>query len=294
MTLIAARVTPRGVWLTSDMRIIDPGASGVAGFFGAALKLVLLGPELCIAYAGRQATAIAAIRRLHRQRSSPAAAVDHLLEVHLEDPAVDFLVAALGPQSLTAIKDGAAEQAETAWLGDPEAFGRYQELFHGEHLLPPSEGLDPLQKADLDVAVTMNDAMQDLVLADPDPWSPQPSHPSVGEASVTVGPRVPDGFFGYHRFSSYVAPFGVTLPSGASLSSTEHGTFTMSILTPLEAGVAAIGLHFREGSLGILYAPLATESGERPERLCPVTLEEFIGEVESRFGIRLVGSEPRF
>ncbi len=294
MTLIAARVTPRGIWLTSDMRIIDPGASREAGFFDAALKLVLLDPELCIAYAGRQATALAAIRRLHREKASPADAVDHLLEVHLEDPEVDFLVAALRPRRLIAIKDGGAEQAETAWLGDPQAFGRYQALFHGDHLLAPSAGLDPLHKADLDIAVAMNDAMQDLVLADPGPWSPERSYPTVGEASVTVGPRAADGLFGYHRFSNFVASFGMRLPSDASLSSTERGTFTMSLLTPLEAGVAAIGLYFREGRLGILYAPLITGSGERPERFPTVSLEEFVGEVGIRFDIHLVGSEPRF
>ena len=202
MTLIVANVTPREIWLTSEMRITDRSAANAPGFLGAALKLILVNPTLCIGFAGTIGAALAAIRHIDSEQMAPAAAADHLLSVHLDHPTVDFVVASLRPSVLEEIKAGRAARRETAWLGDLEAFNRYQALYHGDHSLPPGEGLDPVYKADLDIAVKMNDAMQDLVLANSEAEGPGRSDDLVGEASVTLGPRAEHGLFKYHLYYS--------------------------------------------------------------------------------------------
>jgi hypothetical protein len=289
MTLIVARVTPKGIWLSSDMRVTDPSAANAPGFLNAALKLILVSPTLCIGYAGGVAAALAAIRRVDAEEMAPDAAVDYLLGIHLNDPTVDFVVASVHPSVLVEIKNGQAADGQAAWLGDPDAFDRYQELYHGEHFLPPSEGLDPGHKSDLDIAVRMNDAMQDLVLASAEPDGPGASHALVGEASVTVGPRVEDGQLKYHLYSNYSAPHASEIPPSGSLMSTERGSFSISFLAPEQPGIGAIGLSFPEGQLGILYAPLMTERADQPDRFHPVTIDEFADKVKARYGVSLRG-----
>ena len=178
MSLIVAKITPTGIWLTSEMRITDRSAARAPGFLGAALKLILVSPTLCIGYAGNVGAALAAIRHVASEQMAPAAAAEHLLSVHLDNPTVEFVVASLRPSVLVEIKNGRAARRDSAWLGDPEAFNHYQALYHGEHFLPPGAGLDPEYKADLDIAVKMNDAMQDLVLANSEPDGPGASHTS--------------------------------------------------------------------------------------------------------------------
>ena len=289
MTLIVARMTPKGIWLTSDMRVTDPSAANAPGFLNAALKLILVSPTLCIGYAGRVAAALAAIQRVDAEEMAPDAAVDYLLGIHLNDPTVDFVVASVHPSVLVGIKNGQAADGQVAWLGDPDAFDRYQELYHGEHFLPPSEGLDPGHKSDLDIAVRMNDAMQDLVLASSEPDGPGASNAMVGEASVTVGPRIEDGLLKYHLYSNYSAPLASEIPSSEPLTSTERGSFTISFLAPEQPGIGAIGLNFPEGQLGILYAPLMTERAEQPDRFHPVSIDQFADQVKARYGVSLRG-----
>jgi hypothetical protein len=289
VTLIVANITPRGIWLTSDMRITDRSAANARGFFGAALKLVLVSPTLCIGYAGTLRAALAGIRAVAYDAMTPAAATEHLLGIHLADSAVDFLVASLQPPTLLEIKNGRALQRQSAWLGDQNAFSRYQEFYHGEHFLPPAVGLDPDYTADLDVAVMMNDAMQDLVLADGELDGPGASDALVGEASVTVGPRGEDGLFNYHLYVSNRGPFAASRPAGESLMSTELGSFTISMLAPAEPGVGAVGIYFAEGRLGILYAPLLTLAPDQPDRFQDCTVHEFVDKVMARYGIALRG-----
>lgn len=289
MTLIVANVTPRGIWLSSDMRITDPSAAKAPGFLGAALKLILVSPTLCIGYAGTVGAAVAAVRHVDAEQMAPVPAAEHLLSVHLDDPTVDFVVASLRPSVLVEIKDGRAERRETAWLGDLEAFKRYQALYHAEHFLPPFPDLDPESKADLDIAVRMNDAMQAVVLADSEAEGPGESHGLVGEASVTVGPRAEDGLFKYHLYYSYSGPFASGPASGGPLMSTAQGSFTISFLAPEEPGIGAIGIYFPEGRLGLLYAPLITSGADRPQRFHSATVVEFADSVKTRYGLSLRG-----
>lgn len=289
MTLVVGNVTPRGVWLSSDMRITDPSAANAPGFLGAALKLILVSPTLCIGYAGTVGGALAAVRQVDAEKMAPAAAVEYLLSAHREHSTFDFLVASIRPSVLVEIKDGRAARRQTAWLGDVKAFSRYQALYHGEHFLPPFPHLDPEYKADLDIAVKMNDAMQDLVLANSEAEGPDDSNDLVGEASVTVGPRAEDGLFKYHLYFNHRGSFASGPASSGPLMSTAHGSFTISFLAAEEPGIGAIGIYFPEGRLGLLYAPVIANGADRPERFHSSTAAAFAESVNTRYGVSLRG-----
>jgi integrase len=60
MTLVVARVTPLGIRVAADMRLTDE-AEIRRGFLHAALKVILLSPVECAAYAGNAQLAVRAI-----------------------------------------------------------------------------------------------------------------------------------------------------------------------------------------------------------------------------------------
>jgi hypothetical protein len=307
MTLVVARVTPLGVRLAGDMRITDPGAIR-RGFIEAALKLILLSPTLCIAYAGQVGGALGAIRDVATDDLSLQAATERITEAHLRTgQAAEFLIAGLRPSRLVVVKDGVATDRSSAWLGDLDAFGEYQHHYHLDRWRPPPEFYESTASAeDLDVAGRMGDGMQavvygpthdvvdgELVLLDPRGGS----HSRVGEAVVAVGPRVEDGLFKYLETSRMEASRrDEPLPPGLGVvppdwGSAERGAFSYAMLRPEQPGVGAIGLYFYEGRLGVLYAPLILEQPEiYSGSPCPAA---FVEMVRLRHGILLTGFVPR-
>jgi hypothetical protein len=288
------------------MRITYPGAVEPSGFLNAELKLILVRPTLCIGYAGSPPeAAIDGAREVSGDELSPENAVKLLLETHLRlEGRLDFLVAALRPSRLAIIKDGRAEQAEAGWLGDREAYAEYQARYFAEVFLPGAGFYDSDERRrDIEVAIRMGGAMNDVVFGahdlsatnqdDPNAGRPRGgSHPSVGEAVITVVPRVEDNLFKYNHVTNAQGSWRTEqLPPGLGVvppdfGSAERGAFSYSMLSAAQPGVAAVGIYFYEGRLGVLYAPLLLD---QPDPYANVTPEAFIELVRLRRGITLTG-----
>lgn len=227
MTLVVARVTPLGVRVASDMRVIDPNAANPPGFLGATLKAILLRPTLCIAYAGNVGAAIGAIREVASADLSTEDAVRRLLDTHQQsEPKAEFLVATLRPPALVAVKDDLAQSSSSAWLGDRDAFEEYQEHYHGvEQYLPPRDFYESAEQADdLQIASRMGNGMN-AVVHGPNfvieggqrtlTRQSGGSHKAVGEEIIYVVPRAGDGLFRYSdQVRARVSPFEKSLPPG--------------------------------------------------------------------------------
>ena len=299
MTLVVAACTPLGVRLGADMRLTDRNAAH-HGFLSARLKLVLVSSTQCIAYAGRDGLAITAIRHIFTKELDPTRAASHLLDVHItEAQTADFLVASLDPIALVAITNGRAQQCRASWLGDLAAFDEYQRNYHADHRLLPEDAYASAGEAtDIEIATRMASGMEAVVHGAPVDAKGNlvlPSggaHETVGEAIVYARRRVHHGLFGYGVYSrarsSGFAPtlatkLGVVPPDWGSA---ERGAFTYSMLVPADPGVAAVGLYFVEGELGILYAPLIFDE---PTPVTRVSREEFVRVVEAEHGIKLEG-----
>jgi hypothetical protein len=294
MSLVVARITPLGVRVSADMRITDPAAVGAPGFLNAQLKIILVSPTLCVAFANNSGAAIEAIRRLSGEGNGDLAE-DQLLDEHKRsEPKAEFVVARLDPPRLVAIKDARAEESAAAWLGDREAFAEYQQHYHDDHarLRTQEDMHESIERAtDLDIAVRMGTGMGAVVfgpatIREGDTLSVMiPSggrHPTVGEAVINAGPRVEDNLFAYFHQNRATAPFG----------SAAGGGFSYFVLTPTEPGIGAIGLYFAEGRLGVLYAPLLLD---QPERYPNLSAYEFMENVRERRGVclrGLVGEDP--
>ena len=139
MTLVVARLTPKGVRLAGDMRVTDRDEAGPKGYMGAALKMILLRPSLCIAYAGNVGLALRAIRHVRSNDLPVNDAEAHLLDTHLRaNGDVDFLIASLRPSRLSVVKDGSLGPAVTAaYVGSPDAYAEYNRHYAQEIFRPP-------------------------------------------------------------------------------------------------------------------------------------------------------------
>jgi hypothetical protein len=297
MTLVVARLTPVGVRLAGDMRISDRNAASPKGFLGAALKVILIRPTLCIGYAGRAGLAIEAIREVASREFSVKDAERHLLDVHQRsDGGADFLVASLRPSRLVVVKNGRAEACATGWVGDQVAHAEYELHYFDEFYRPLSPELDsPDREEDIEIAGRMGNGMEAVVhgapvLIDGEARTvalPQGgSHRYVGEAIVSVVLRVQDDLFGYSASSRATAPLADDSDLGSLETAAERGVFSFKVLIPTQPGVGSIGLYFDQGQLGVLYAPLLYDE---PRRYPGTSREGFIERVRLDHDISLGG-----
>jgi hypothetical protein len=246
MTLVVARVTPLGVRLLGDMRVTDPNAARPRGYVGAALKMILLRPTLCIAYAGNVGAALEAIREVHSRDLSADDAATYLLDAHRRSAVgADFLVASLRPSRLVAVKDGSMETVPAAWIGDFEAFAEYQRYYDQEVPRHPHEDFyDSAERAaDIEIANRMGNGMDAVVhgpglVIDGETLTvniPQGgSHKTVGEEIVYVVPRVEDNLFRYsHQVRYRASPFdpGAGVPSHTRCLRQMNRVWALSVCT---------------------------------------------------------------
>jgi hypothetical protein len=291
MTLVVARVTPLGVRLSGDMRVTDPKAAGPRGHLGAALKMILLRPTLCIAYAGNVGAALEAIREVHSRDLNTDDAESYLLDAHHRSAeSADFLIASLRPSRLVAVKNGRSESLSAAWIGEPEAFAEYQRYYHQEVFRPPDDFYDSAERAgDIEIATRMGNGMAAVVygpglVIDGETRTvniPQGgSHKTVGEEIVHVVPRAEDNLFRYSHQMRYTAsPFDADA----------QGAFSYSMLAADDPGVGVIGVYIDQAELGLLHAPLLLDEPDRPEPYGRVSRQEFAELVLRRHGIQLRG-----
>lgn len=287
MTLIVARKLRRTLRLFCDSKITDVHAVS-GGYLTGALKAVVLDRYTCIAFAGNVYPALMTLRALDARRS--AAGVEGLsaedvvadLEgaVGASDGTTQFLLASLRPPCLAAVRKDGVEWADQLWIGDADAFAAYQRHFHepsGMYWRVANPTLDPARIAafarekgattvprlramgywdedtiqDWVMSTRLKDAMID-VIADP-------SVPSVDELAVAVAAS-DDGF----RYEPLVS-ISMSSPEDSATTQGQQdydggtaasGGFTYSICVPRQAGVGAVGVHFRQPRLGALFHPL--------------------------------------
>ena len=269
------------------MRVSDPGAVKSGFLHAAQLNIVLLSPTVCVGYAGKVGPALVAIRTTD-VGGGIEAVEQHFLEAHTRsDRGVDFLVGSLRPSRLVVIRDGRAAEHSSGWVGDQAAFAEYQEHYHDKSRFGPRPEFydSPARAEDIGVAIRMGEGMDAVVHGPANVVKGEQrevvlpaggGHATVGEAIITAGPRVEDSLFAYFHQNRASAPFG----------SAAGGGFSYFVLTPKQPGIAAVGIYFYEGRLGVLYAPVLLDD---PERFPNVSGREFIELVRLRYGLRLRG-----
>lgn len=287
MTLVVANRFGTGTRLFCDTRVTHPYDEN-PHYLRGTLKAILLHPALCVAYAGDVANALSAIRDLNVSRSSGFSlekVISSLERMHNRTPAgIEFIVAsALDGETLTVIKEGHATRVDYCWIGDSAAFEEYQRLFNTE--VPASHSssiINPALAADLRVANRMYDALEGVAASS--------AVTSVGELILSIV-LTEDGFI-YAPRALMSGGRPQTIPSGVptriQFGGAAEGGFSYSVLTSQVPGIGAIGVHFYQGRLGVLFFPAQLE---RPALYRNVGHDEFRAAVRKEFGFDVQGPQ---
>jgi hypothetical protein len=212
----------------------------------------------------------------------------YLLEEHLRcNRSVDFVVASMAPMpSIASIREGTKHlpAGGRCWIGDPAGYEVFQRTYFastsGTSSTVPGSRVEPRVECQLRLLEAMRAVIDDELV------------PTVGDAVVAVFPH--RGGFRYscgieaHTGGEQLIPSGVSTPVQFG-QGPAAGSFTQSILAPVDAGVGAIAIYIREARRGALYWPVRTSE---PIVFGAPTQLAFAEEISRRYGIRLVAPHP--
>jgi hypothetical protein len=242
VTLVVGLRSAQGLHLLSDTRISHRDVTQVEELPGR-LKIVLLGPNICVAYAGTADNSLDIIRAAPAPRSIEET-LQYFHAAHIAAAKhVDFVVGCAADRSLFNIRDGIVEPVESeCWIGDGTAFEEYRRRKRAVHVPPGTpEQFEKILRAQQ----AFGGVIQDRVVS------------TVG--GLTVGASSRSEGFGYISqalayYPSQTIPSGIATP--LTFGGAAEGGFAYTLLVPLLAGASVIAAHFLQGSLGFVYAPL--------------------------------------
>jgi len=310
MTLVVAHRISRGIRLIGDSKITDRNAILRSQLTGA-LKIIILEPRVCVAFAGGVSRGIDAIRQLHtRQRITVdqrlgSSDIPNLLAKAAQHGGVEFVVATVAPKALMRVSANGVTPANTVWIGDHDAFEAYQRHFHqptgmaarvhaesdeqavffeqvarNRREMFTGHGLTEAEEEDFTLAARISQAMDD-VIADP-------IVPTVDGFPIHVKGDDAHGF----RYQSRATQFGglpQTIPPGVETplrfgKPASAGGYGYTYCIPAQPGIGAVGVCFPQGRIGALFHPLVRDE---PIRYYDVDQAEFVSAVHTDYEIQL-------
>jgi len=162
------------------------------------------------------------------------------------------------------------------------AFEAYQRLFLTAPATESSTRIDPALAADLQVANRMHEALEGVAASS--------AITSVGELILSIE-LTKDGFI-YAPRALMSGGRPQTIPSGVptkvQFGGAAEGGFSYSVLSSQVPGIGAIGVHFYQGRLGVLFFPMQLEE---PALYRNVSHDEFRAAVRKGFGFDIQGPQ---
>lgn len=289
MTLVVARCSPHGVSILTDSRVVDPRDPRPKPLAGT-LKAVIIDAEIAVGFAGNIAVAQDAIDVLLAACKAGAVtrdlAVEHLLHAHrAADGETDFIVASLtGSPTLAKISEMEVEQSVTAaWLGSHEAFTEYQRRFldtSDSAQIAAADGETAWKQTKSKMSGAFFTMLIEITMG-------ILSFEDVGDFPIAVSSG--EGGFKYRSsvqaFPAYDGK--VSSPAGewvqVPIGGAAEGGYSYAVMAPREPGVCAVGVHFAQGSFGILMSPAVSRDVIVIEG---VGHREFIETVRGVYGYR--------
>jgi hypothetical protein len=252
VSLVIARSAADSVVVCSDLRAIDPFEIK-RGYPYGILKAVTISSNRCVAFAGDIEHGLEGVQLAAAATSDDPDQLIRRVSDHITGSGrkntAEFLVIFTDPTRIARLRGRSVEDRQSAtWIGDADAFEEYQRLYHTwQEPTLPVHGLSP----QIMLNMRNSNAFATLVR--------EGSIASVGEAAITLA-RTADGSLQYLT-SAHAAMPEQTIPPGVEtpirFGSAAEGGHAYVVLTPIGPGPGAVGLHFFQGQLGLLYHPIS-------------------------------------
>lgn len=280
MTLIVATRTPAGVSLFADWRLSYEDSPQVPNFKSGNLKLWVLRWDRCIGFAGNYEVAKSVLRGLtDKDVESIESLTTTLLEVHLQNPpgGLEFILATLDDPDIYKVAGGSIVQADTAWIGDYDAFAALQEYRHNSEAgTQPSSPVDERMQGWQNVA-NIGQAFENVLA--------KSAVSTVGELVISVATDE-DGFI-YAPKSGEVAGFRPqVIPSGHEqfIDFSDAATGGFAYTTMAARDMPAFALYFPHGRFGYFFYPTRLDA---PLTFSETDQSDFMEVVRKSTGVAL-------
>jgi hypothetical protein len=225
-----------------------------------------------VAYAGSADYSIDIIRQAPSQ--SLGETLEFLQSQHIEsNEDIDFIVACAEQRTLFCIREGCVTPVHRECLiGDADAFEQY--AVRQAVVQVPADVSGDAERITRAIQAFYSVIGDDLA-------------PTVGGLMIRVGSR-PQGFVHLSQalafYPSQTIPSGI--PTSLSFGGRADGGFAYTLLVPEAAGIPLMAVHFFQGALGYVYAPL---THDKPIQFSNVSHEELRSAVLTTFGVVIDG-----
>ncbi|WP_291138267.1 hypothetical protein [Flavobacterium sp. UBA7663] len=290
MSIIIAKIENNQCLFLSDTKVsINNGDKSITGENKlrmspdqGVLKIHILNPKICIAYAGNVELSANIIQSLIKTK--PALFIDTIKHIQntliLENDPSEFivcLVSDINKPSLFKIDKNNYELGSTFWIGEKEAFNEFQSFF----LKPENKHKSILNNSSTSFSQMINNTNID----------------TIGDFIISASY---DTFLNAFQYEIRSEVFGgnktTTIKQGKtqklSEGTVQDGSFIVSNLISNNPNKQAICLYFAKGKTGYLYIPISEESKTvKPIKYTNVNREELNNIVLNDYGIKLIGYE---
>lgn len=293
LSLIIAKKVNNNIYILGDTRLTkydkkEPVTKGV-------IKSLIVNSQLCVSFAGRIDYAISAVKELLSIKKYEE---EYLIELFLKhhncsNRETDFIVALGRPHiKIITIKDGNKTYGNNAWIGDYDAFNKFQGYFTRQlNLTPLPQNVMNIQVNEMShydesemyskMFNSLNEVNNDVAIQ------------YVGDF---IAPIIYDQE-GFH-FADYtniithpldfsLIPLGSAIPFG----NVEQGGYSISFTKSLHNDIPIVVIYILQAKLGIIF--MSTDNGIlEPNIYRNVTSLEFIKHVNTDFNIEIYTMFP--
>ena len=290
MSLVVAQKTADGPRIVSDTRVMHADHRRPSVKAGV-LKTIVARRNLTVCFAGEVALGLDSIRELAEaldgeKVDNTDGLLNMLHERASETGSVEFLIATAMPDSrLARVRpDSIEKDLPTAWIGDIDAFERFQAArFEPD---PIVELMGDSVPQSVKVMRALQRAMQTVI--------DDSAVRSVDDFCVSIANR-PTGFEYLESTFIHVGREILIRPGDDVVSSmaqpVDEGGYAVSIVEPAQPGTPALGLCFPQARLGMLYLPLKSDHALIIRDVSP---NDFPRIVLERFGVAMKLPQLRY
>jgi len=282
MTLIIAKIINQNIYFVSDTKITDNLAVR-NNVLTSNLKIFILNPKICIAFAGNVHYAEKFLDHFYSLKNYSLYYILQYCTVLNKESGntIEFGVGFIDigdKMRLYKIKDGKTENdLQNFWLGDKKAFEKYQ-----KHFLNKNESEDNIMK----MIFAFEEVASDEEIE------------TVGNFTISASTWVPKEFnesiFSYAikakstGMPQYMDPIQKDKFNYIPQGNAEQGGYSECQLTSLTIHLPAIAIHFYQGKFGLLFCPAINHNH-------PIVINDqsngktFADYVKKKYGILLHG-----
>lgn len=288
MSIIIAKIEGNECVFLSDTKVsIDNGDKTITGGnkirmspSDGVLKIHILNPRICVAYAGNVQIAAKIINSfiIQKPQSLEEIVSFYQNQLKLENDNSEFILGIILDNYtpvLYKINRSNIEQGKSFWIGEHEAFNEFQSYF-----INSSTENSTLYNA----SKSFRQMLQNTKIA-------------------TIGDFIVSSYFNT-RYNSFIyeqraEAFGgyetLEVKAGETAKLTEgtvsEGAFVVTNLVSNQTGYPAICLYFSKGEIGFLYLPISEQNINVKPIIINGNKSELIEKVKSEYSIELIGIE---